>query len=93
MSDWLGAGKWFIPLDRMGQKLKLLVSCDVDGQIDKASLNFCPFVAHFTRKTLGVLVERLMQDSDEEKTAFAAGSQFSKILKEKYIVSILSCAL
>src|SRR3989304_8246553 len=50
-----------------------------DWQIDEAALDFCPPIARVALQAIGVFVKGLVQDANEDQTAFAAGNEFGQV--------------
>ncbi|MDE0001487.1 MAG: hypothetical protein OXQ29_02180 [Rhodospirillaceae bacterium] len=88
LSQYLGRFGTAVALDRARQKIDLLVSVRVYWQIDKSSLNFCPLIPRVPGQAVGVFLERLMQDADNEQSAAAARGHFRQLLKQMDIRSI-----
>ena len=61
-----------VGLDGMPDERDLLFASDIDRHVTKATLYLEPFVAHFARKPVSVVIESLVQNADDNEPAFAA---------------------
>ena len=71
-----------VRLDGMPDERDLLLAGDIDRHVGKAALYLQPLVAHFTRQPVRVIVERLMENADDDEPAVAARRGFSELLEK-----------
>ena len=76
--------------DGPAEQVDLFVATRADGQVHEAPLDLRPLVARFARKTMGVLLECLMQDTDDDESFVAAERQFGHLLKKVEVGPLMS---
>ncbi|EIM72216.1 hypothetical protein A33O_20590 [Nitratireductor aquibiodomus RA22] len=81
-----------ITLDSPRDKVDLLFAGGIDHEIDEASLYLRPFVAHFVRQPVRIFIEGLVQDTDNQQSAFATRRGFGELLQDENVRAVLGCA-
>ena len=78
-----------VALDRPAEEVDLLVSGSIDYEVHEPALDLGPLVAHLSRQPVRVLVERLMEDADDNHPPAAARGAFGELLKQMDIGPIV----
>src|SRR5687768_2207302 len=77
-------------LNCLREESNLLISCRAHHKVYEPPLNLCPLIAQFARKPLGVFIERLMKNPDQEKASAASGGSLRQLLQQIDVHPVLS---
>ena len=61
-----------IALDGPAKEVDLFVPANVDCEVHETALDLRPLVARLSRQPVGVLLERLVEDADDDQSSCAA---------------------
>ena len=82
-----------VTYDRTTDQIYLFIAVNVNRKVYESSLDFRPLVARFSGKTVGILLECLMQDPYDDEPSATPGSPFGKFLKQEKIGIVVRGAL
>jgi hypothetical protein len=74
--------------DRTRDQLELLLAREIDRDVNEAPLDLEPLVARLARQTMGVVVERLMKDADDEEPAVGSRRGLGKLLEQMDLATV-----
>src|SRR5689334_15710592 len=68
--------------NRLAEELELLLTGEVDRNVQEPALNFQPFVARLARQSMGVFIESLVEDAYDDQTSLRARGGLSELLED-----------